>query len=256
MTNEELAVAINNGADELIPTLWEQVRKYAHMRASQASPRLAGAGVTVEDLEQQAFLSMLDAVRYFDSEKGSSFIGVFDTCLKTEFAAAGGYRTSRRNPLNESISLDAPVAGGEDGDTELTYLDTVRDGSAENAFEEVENGIYNDQLHAAIDAELDRLTPTRAEVIRATYWRGETQPTIAEELGCSGSNVHRLLREGIEDLRRGSSARRLKQFLDDEVDMYGGTGLGAFRRRGSAVEAAVVRRDELIAQWQEKRSTG
>lgn len=61
MNNEELAMAIKTGErDKLLP-LWDQVRRFAYQQARRWAAAGRG-GITVEDLEQESFLALLDAL--------------------------------------------------------------------------------------------------------------------------------------------------------------------------------------------------
>ena len=73
MTNEELAVMIQGGQADLVPTLWEQVERFV---AKQAHRWFLNNRRRVEfdDLYQSGFLAMMEAVRTFDPEGGSSFL--------------------------------------------------------------------------------------------------------------------------------------------------------------------------------------
>ena len=63
MTNEQLAEAIQTGDRSKILPLWEQVRRYAHDRAYKWFRATNGrGGQTVQDLEQEAFLALLEAL--------------------------------------------------------------------------------------------------------------------------------------------------------------------------------------------------
>ncbi|MEI3111115.1 MAG: sigma factor [Oscillospiraceae bacterium] len=71
MTNEELAVMIQGGRADLAPTLWKQVERFV---AKQAHRWFLNNRRRVEfdDLDQSGFLAMMEAVRTFDPEGGSS----------------------------------------------------------------------------------------------------------------------------------------------------------------------------------------
>ena len=60
MTNEELALQIRAGERGRITELWAQVRRFALWRARRWAA--FGRGVTVDDLEQEAFIALLDAL--------------------------------------------------------------------------------------------------------------------------------------------------------------------------------------------------
>ena len=57
MSNEEIAVSIQQGNNELIPELWEQVQKFLYALSSRYVTLYDGlcqsTGVTIEDLKQE-----------------------------------------------------------------------------------------------------------------------------------------------------------------------------------------------------------
>lgn len=245
MTNEELAVAIAQGRDDLQLQLWDQVKAYVHMRAYKVVTLSGGAGgATVQDLEQSGFLAMLRAVEKYDPARGS-FLSCLTYYLQQEFAAVGGYRSTKRDPLDTCLSLDAPVTGGEDGGEDMTYIDTIED--PQDLCGEVEEAIYTTQLHAALDSAIgEHLTARQAEIMREQYWQNKSASAIARERGVSFQNVTQQLHRGLQLLRRSSAARSLRDFLDEE-NLYAGTGLRRFNVTGtSAVERAVLRREDAV----------
>ena len=252
MTNEELAIAVAHGQDELQLQLWEQIEDFVRMRAHRAFVLCGGrGGVTIEDLMQQGYIAMLQAVTTYNAEQ-SSFLTYFDLWLRSAFAEACDYRTAKRDPLNNAFSLDAPVEGGEDETS--TYLDFLADPS--EPYEDANQRVYIEQLHNALDVALDGLPPKRADVIRAMYWQGKTNTQIAVERGVSIQNIGSTARRGIDDLRRSSAVRSLQQFLDERTDFYCGTGRCSFEANGSSVERAVIRREGLLRRWEkENRDT-
>lgn len=93
MSNEELAQAIKIGErDKLLP-LWEQVRRFAYQQARRWAAAGRG-GVTVEDLVQEGFLAMLDALERWRPEAGT-FLSMYSMRLKAAFTLAIGQRTQR-----------------------------------------------------------------------------------------------------------------------------------------------------------------
>ena len=250
MTVDETAVAVRDGQKELLPELWYSVQRFIRKKAYSASLKIpVGYGVTQEDLIQCGYLAIVSAVEHFDPERGG-FLSVLDFCLKTEFARAAGYHTSKRDPLNDSTSLDAPHdLNGEDGGT---LLDTVADDR--DSYEDAEEKIYIGQLHEALDGEIEKLPDTLAQTIRDRYWRGETFATIAEKQGTSPQNVQRREEIALERLRARESAQRLSQFLESSTDYYVRTGVAAFQSGApSAVEKIILRRESLMESWRAHR---
>ncbi len=77
MTNEELAIKIQNGESHLIAELWEQVKGIIYRRVSREmvfdskKNRAATIGVTKEDLYQEGYFALVDAINYYAPEKGA-----------------------------------------------------------------------------------------------------------------------------------------------------------------------------------------
>lgn len=249
MSNEELATAIQQGRDDLLPQLWQQVKGYVHKRASATAATLSpGYGVTVEDLTQSGYLALVAAVEKYDPEKGV-FLSWLDLHLRSEFAAAGGYRTTHRDPLNDAQSLDGALPSAE-GDSETTFVDTLPD--ERDDYADADERIYNEQLHTALDQALDTLPHAQADVLRERYWGGAGLRTIAENHGISIEAVRQRERAGLSRLRTSSTRRGLEAFLDENTNFYLSTGVSAFQRRGSAVENTVLRREDLAHRWRRK----
>lgn len=66
LTNEELAEQIQGGNKQLIPELWERVKrlmfKLSYAYYKQHIDRCAFAGVALEDLQQESFCAFMNAV--------------------------------------------------------------------------------------------------------------------------------------------------------------------------------------------------
>ena len=93
MTNEELARQIQQGDRDLILQLWAQVRQYAHDRAYKWFRATNGrGGQTVQDLEQEAFLALLEALEGWEETAGLSSL-VFPAAQSGLYS---GHRTTNK----------------------------------------------------------------------------------------------------------------------------------------------------------------
>lgn len=170
MTNEELAVLIQNGDDGDLPTLWEQVRKLIRLKAVRYSQWLKECGKHIdpedfkEDLTQAGYFAVLDAVKYYKPDAGFRFTSYLDNTLKNAFHEAAGLRTSKRDPLDSSLYLDVPC--GEEGDGSM--LDFL--GSPADDMLQIEESVYNQELHAALDQALSELTDLERETLMLRYY--------------------------------------------------------------------------------------
>ncbi|MDE2795404.1 MAG: RNA polymerase sigma factor RpoD/SigA [Gemmatimonadota bacterium] len=108
------------------------------------------------------------------------------------------------------VSLDAPVAPGEDGRL-LDYLpDRVSPGPDEPILEQA--------LTEALEAALGTLQAREAQVLRLYFGLGDQQPMslegIGSRLGVTRERVRQIKQQALERLRHASRARLLKPFTD------------------------------------------
>lgn len=138
MNNEQLAIFANDGNSQAILELWERVKLLLYKMANRFYRRYgtnfcAMRGVTMDDLEQECFLAMLDAVRGFTPERGYKFTAYLTRASENRFRAVLGINKS--DPLNICSSLNAPVSS-DDADMEAVEL--IPDPGANGKFEEVD----------------------------------------------------------------------------------------------------------------------
>ena len=108
------------------------------------------------------------------------------------------------------VSLDAPVAPGEDGRL-LDYLpDRVSPGPDEPILEKA--------LTEALEAALGTLSAREAKVLRLYFGLGDRKPMslerIGSRLGVTRERVRQIKQQALERLRHASRARLLKPFTD------------------------------------------
>ena len=179
MTNEELAVLIQNGERDKLPELWAQVERFVARQARRRLVLSAGlGGVEFGDLYNAGYLALVAAVDSFDPAAGRSFISWLTLALKTAFAEAGGYRSRKqaRDPLHRAGSLETPV--GEDEDS-TTLGELIPDPAAEAAMLDVEERHRQGRLRTALYTAIGTLPPDLQEAILGRYFRGEIVSTKA-----------------------------------------------------------------------------
>ena len=201
MTNEELAVLIQNGERGRLLELWGQVERFTYSRVIRWERALGSrAGVTVEDLLQAAFLALLDALERWSPERGANFLTCFGTSMKGVFSVACGVRTAKtaQDPLHSAVSLDMPadpsIQNGE------TLGDLQPDPAAEAEIEAIEERDRLERLHEALERALETLPPDGAEAVRDRIYRGKKFD-------------RRAYTAAIRSLRHPNVSRKLRQFL-------------------------------------------
>ncbi len=251
MSNEELVIEIQHGRTELIRKLWEQVERLVKWKAQRVLHAVDGLFcIEFDDLYQSGYLALVDAVKTYQPGTGS-FSTWFMYYLQTAFAEASGYRTKRQSndPIRNCISLDIPL------DNSNANSDTLGDLQADpgclEPFESVEARIYNEQLRSVLDAVMDKLDHRQADTIRMRYFDGLTYAEIGKILNVSGQYARCLEKNGFRALRKSSSAKYLKPFID--FDYYGGAGLQAFRSSGLSIqERYMIKQEQAEARRQKQ----
>lgn len=187
----EIAAAVQQGQVDILK-LWWAVRRFAMKQANRWHKALGErGGQTTDDLEQTAFIALLEALDGWEADKGS-FIGWYALRLKTAFAKVYGLRTERdkRDPLNNfPLAIDTPL----NEDSDLTIADVLPDPLAEKPFEAM-------PLEIAIQDALAALPPEEQSAIVNEFWR--------EQRADSKTRSAALRR-----LRYPSVSRNLREFL-------------------------------------------
>lgn len=242
MSNEELAARIQAGERELIPELWEQVRRFVWQQAQRRYVLTDGyGGVEVEDLAQSGFLAVLEAVEDFKPEGDYKFLTYLGYRLKNAFAEAGGYRKRKRDPLNNCTSLDTPLDDSQDSDT---LLDLQADPA--NYMEDAERRIWLEQLLAALERPLADLTDEQRETLHRRYWLNQTLEGSAAASGVDKEIVIKRERTALKQIRKRKHQYGLDQFVEERTPYYTHVGVSAFNAtHTSAVELAVLKREQL-----------
>ena len=208
MTNEELARRIQQGERDLLLQLWEQVQRYAHDRAYKWFRATNGrGGQTVQDLEQEAFLALLEALEGWD-EKAGPFLPWYSLRLKAAFTAATMQRTKRdmKDPLQDCLSLDAPLTDRE-GNI-FTLEDTIPDQRAEDDLNTVEEL----DRQAAIQQVLNSLQADQRQVILLRYYHDMTREQTAQRLHLTKTVANAIEQKALRVLRHPSRSKNLRQF--------------------------------------------
>lgn len=194
MTTNEIAVGVQAGQADILQ-LWEAVRGFSYDRAY----RWVRNGVTIDDLQQCAFLALVETVGSWDCDRGA-FLTLYGLKLQAAFTEAAGLRTERdkRDPLRTAVSLDAPLTDDE-GDP-LTLSDVIPDPAAMAAINSVAELDFQRRRHSALEKALARLPEAqRAAVVgRCCYGR---------RVDASAYNA------GMRALRHPSISQELRQYV-------------------------------------------
>lgn len=248
MTNEELAIKIQQGDTHCVSLLWDQTEKLFVMFCNKwwtvRGERFAECGIMLDDLKQECYFILIDAVAAYNSAKRYKFTTFIHYHMQNRFNALLGYcKNRRREPLNGSDSLDTPIPGTDD----LQLSDLIPDPVSEKPFEQVDQADYVAKLHSDLEAAMQRkLSEQQKNVICDYYYSGLSFAEIGERQGVSADRVKTILQTSRHRLQ---TDLELKQRYKNEIlqdRLYKGTGLSAFKDRGmSSVEQSVEILDRL-----------
>lgn len=251
MTNEELAILIQQGGQEHIPQLYRQIKRFLISKANgfyrKHFERCIRCGVEVDDLIQEGYFAMLDAVKGFKPEMGYKFMTFLDYPILNRFNALTGLRTAggRNEPLNNCSSLDEPVSEEMEA---ITLGDTLKDENSILPFDEFEEKEGRKGLHIALENGMQELTEEQRATIQCRYFKKKTLEKTGHVLDCSRERVRQHEQKALRTFRKPRIARTLLPFLHDEMEAraYRGTGLTAFKNTGaSSTERTVEYVDDL-----------
>lgn len=251
MTNEELVRLIQDGQNEYIPQLWDQVYLFI---CSMAKKRLLGEPEHIKQLEDdlinESYFDFLRAVEGYNAECEGSFINYLTYHLKNAFNRALGTRTQKdkRNLMHRAVSLDTPIEDAED----ITLQDMIIDHMAEEDYRFIESADFWRDVHELLEDTIMHVTS------------GPVQDTFLVMLreGCKFSEACRRLNisedkmqymnsmhtTGLHRIRRhlrGKARRQCREIGIDEYFNIGlrGSGLTAYRNHcfTSSTEMAAIR---------------
>lgn len=248
MTNEELCTEIQNGHDEYISQLWDQVYKFISMRADKYLCYYPDNYASLkEDMINESYFQFLKAVDHYDQSQGS-FINFLSHYLNNAFKVAlVGGRTDKvqRDPLNNYIGFDAPVTDTED----LTIADTLPDNTSEACYRRLEDEDFWRSVSGLLGDVISQVKDeTGRELVRYMYNHNCSIKEASQALYGAAPVPYEHYRKALKEIRMLMKYSAVKKRVEliglDDYISYTGTGLNAYKNRcfTSSVEAAAVKR--------------
>ena len=206
-------------------------------------------GLTADDFEQDGYFAVQYAADHYDPGKGFAFSTWLAYAMKRQIqqTLTGGHRrnitgpdgktiTTSADPLNHCASLDVPMDAEDDGTA--TLGDLQADPAAAGEMQDVEERIYTEELHAALEEAISKLTEREERVIRGRFYERKTLEEIAADDGTSRENVRQITAKAFRKLRRNPC---LGRWHDEIITSHAwrGTGFTAWAAGGSVEERAV-----------------
>lgn len=251
--NAALAVLAAAGNAFALGQLWEinkGLLRSMFWKWYPANKALADAhGLTVDDFEQEGYFAVQYAAQTYDPGKGFAFSTWLQQAMRRQIGQAlshgrrrqitgpdGKTITTSADPLNHCTSLDVPMDAENDGSA--TLGDLQADPAAAGEMQDVEERIYTEELHAALDEALHKLTEREEMVIRGRFYEQKTLKEIAADAGTSLERVRQITSSAFRHLRGNT---RLRRWHDEIITSHAwhGTGFTVWEASGSVEERTV-----------------
>lgn len=254
MTIDELATEAQKGDREQINKLWEETNRFIYYylnkiekRNPANTERMRQAGLTHEDIRQEAYFVLCDALKTFHPQEGYTFLSALRFAALRRFFSLIGMRTEkqRKEPLSCAVRFEHPIIGEDSED--LCVADTVSDENAINELETILDKEVYKELKKEVYEALGELESEQRETIEQIYFDGLTMGDISREQKVKSGIVRTRRDKALCHIRKNHG----RQFIPYAVEMgiiaenaYG-TTLSTFRHtRTSSTERAAIKLEE------------
>lgn len=251
-TNAALAALAATGNSYALGQLWELNKgllrsmfwKWYPAHKAQADAH----DQTADDFEQEGFFAVQHAAQTYDPAQGA-FTTWLTAAMQRQIQRTltngharnvtgedGKLHTTSADPLNHCTSLDVPL-DDEDGGS-ATLGDLQEDPAAAAELDAVEDDLFREQLHSAMEEALAKLTDREADVLRRRYYQQQPLREVGEAYGVAWSRAQQVEKAAMRKLRRNPA---LCRFHDEVIQhhAYRGTSFGSWQYSGSVEEHLV-----------------
>lgn len=248
-TNAALAALAATGNSYALGQLWELNKgllrsmfwKWYPAHKAQAD----APGLTADDFEQEGFFAVQHAAQTYDPAQGA-FTTWLTAAMQRQIQRTltngharnvtgedGKLHTTSADPLNHCTSLDVPL-DDEDGGS-ATLGDLQEDPAAAAELDAVEDEVFREQLHSAIEEALAKLTDREADILRRRYYQQQRFREIGAAHDVAASRAAQIEHAALRKLGRNP---KLCHFHDEVVQhhAYRGTGFVSWQHSGSVEE--------------------
>ena len=253
--NEQLVKLIQEGNDDLIPVLWEQVERFIHLRANLKAKEMDKEELT-EDLYHEGFFALIKAIKGFNPSSGASFIHYLSFHLKNSFNTALGLRGTRKqnDPLHNAISFDIPLNAEED----TTLKDLIVDPGSEEPLRSIEDTDYYRNIESILSKAITAI-PNKDEnrLLRYMFDNGFGTITVSYAGKVLGlNNPQSKYRNALKYLRTYLTlyvdVKKELLLAGLDVTCYGSSVHSYRRSFTSSVERVALKRDRVRANLLKK----
>lgn len=240
MENERLALLSQQGNRQALGKLWEGLRPLLFSLAwrfytRQGKDRCAQRGVALEDLQQESFFALCDAVQAYRPEKGYQLTTYLSRATENRFRACMGM-LHKADALNHADRLERPIPGDEEG---REQGDVIPDEKAEAALFAVDDRQEREHFHNVLEQALGELSVVQSAVLRHRFTQRHTRMETALALHITPQEVRREEARALGLLRGKPAVLCLRDEIL-ETAAYHGTGWFAWYFDRGSVEERII----------------
>lgn len=220
LTNDKLALAIQQGDTDKMPQLWAQVERLVAWKASRVIASIGeGSIIEFDDLYNSGYFALCDAVRLYapdpdcEASETGRFNALFMLRLKTAFqdARMRGTATQRHDPIQTAARLDAPIPGYDDialGDALQSDTDVDLD---------VISQVWTEESSRALRKALSALPANESQILRFCFYKRMSVEEIARKAGRGENEVRALIHKALYHLRNSRTADDLERCIHEDL---------------------------------------
>lgn len=240
MENERLALLSQQGGHQALGELWEGLRPLLFsltwkFYTRQGKERCSSHGVTLEDLQQESFFALCDAVQAYKPEKGYQLTTYLHYATENRFKACMGIQ-GKADALNHADRLERPIPGDEE---QREQGHTIPDEKAEAALLAVDDTAQREHFHNVLEQALGELSVVQEAVLRHRFTQRHTRTETAQALHITPQEVRREESKALQLLRGKPAVLHLREEAL-ETAAYHGTGWFAWYFEQGSVEERIV----------------
>ncbi len=235
----EILAKIKSGHTDYYKDLWTHVEAFVRMKAEKYARNINRYDIT-DDMIQEAYLSLYEAVDYYNPDSNKSFIGTLAEWYLPKSFHRACYGTITNEPLNDYTSLYSPVKAADDSQIQL--IDTIIDSKSEAYYDAIENQDFwesvGEYLRNGINAmsnEEDRKLLLFMLDNNSGYGKAFEEKILGEKSRTRYAQIFdRARRNMLRWMRSKGKIDRIKTGIDDYLyssRLYAGS-LGSFRNNG------------------------
>ncbi len=197
LDDQELVLRGRAGDERALEELLERYRHFARSKARFYFL----SGSDKEDVIQEGMIGLYKAIRDFDPQQATPFRVFAELCISRQILTA--IKTANRHkhqPLNSSVSLDAPAGNGDDA---LSIADRL---VAPALYDPAELVISAEEVEAIQQSMRKTLTSLEGQVLKL-YIDGKSYEEIAAALGNHVKSIDNALQRIKRKLQRYVTTR-------------------------------------------------